>query len=753
MAKINLLNEARRLVRASIKNWAIVAACAVAVTALAGAYLYIKKPSAEVMAKLMLPPEASSGNVFSLGDLASSFSMGDIFGGSSTDNEIGLIRSHSVFDRVARDLDLNVSYFERLGFMKWMPAYGTSKLRLTADTHIADTISVGLLFDLKKVGADKFDILAKCDKKKIAELKGASLPASVSTPYGEFEISATEFYGQGDPIGKFRIIYGSYAGAAESYSQIVKAFAPNKKTDFIDLSYVATDPEFGKALLNSIINNYNVFANSLKTGMSENNLEFIDKRIETMAQEVAQAENSMEQFKQANNLTDPTVDAKVLVEKAGMLDGLILEAQTNVEVLKLTRDFLADPANKYELIPQMLSSGSKSGEAAPGGIDAYNALIMERIQAYAKVKKPNAAMKMLDEQIDQSRENVIATVDRAYENALVALKELQKENSATLGRMGTIPTIEKEYIGLERDLVLKQKLYLFLLKQKEEAEMSVSKVSPSLITVDPPYTPSGDLKLSKGKILAVGAFLGILLGLAMVYVLKLPSTPVYDMGSLRAMSKAPVLGCIAADRDGSDLPVMKDGGGASLRQLRAAVVPVLGECGGKVTLVTSVVPGEGKTFVASNLAMSLALCGYRALLIGADLRHPQLPELFGVAAGAPTLCSLVSGGAASLNREIWTANGLDVLPAGSDGRNPADVLGDPRIADVFKALREKYDYIVVDSASLKHCSDTYSLASVADLTLIVAATTIASPANMKFADTLVKDGVFPRIAIVGNSLS
>lgn len=699
-----------RLLRACRLHWVMILASVVAFLCLGIAAAYLKKDKVEVCAQLKLPAEISTGGILSLAELAGSFSMGDVFGGSSTDNEIAMICSHAVFERVAHELDLNIGYYEKAAPMKWMSAYERSALRLDVDPRIADTITVAIRFDLSRNRDGSFKIKAKTKDETLYKNASVTLPATIDTKYCDFGISPTGFFdGTGTEVDKYRITYCSYSIAAQDYVEKVDVYAPSKRTDFIAMSYVTTDAAFGKRLLGSIIENYNIVGNEEKGVRNGYDLAFIDRRIKSLESELEGAEADMERFKEANRLTNPSHDAAILLQKEAELEAQLLKAQTRAEIFSLTLDFLSDPEHRYELIPGIAQISAGDDAVADGALNdaaAYNQMILKRIDERSKVKRPTAAMKVLDEQIDAMRANIVNSMRRALDNANVALSKVRRENDATLGRIGSVPKIEREYIGLERDLMLKQQLYLFLLKQREEASMGMEKMEPSLITVDAPYVLRDPPGLSAKMILALALLVGLCAGVLCIYMFKMRCTPYRGVDEIRVDSKAPVIGCVDAS---AEFP-MRGEAGRDIRMLRDTVDSVLRACSGNAVLVTGVSDGAGAVGLSQSLVEAIRLSGRDAIIVNAD------------------------------------------LPGEEDGStiSAADVIAGPEFAADLNAKKRECDCVIVVGAPLQPYSGAEVLASLVDVTLVLMRLKSSTPQDMRLVNEMVADARFPCMAVVVN---
>lgn len=737
-----------------LRNWKWFVIGIFACMMLAGAFIYISSKKSEVVASLKLPPEMNTSGIMAISDLASSFNFGDMFGGSSTDNEVAMLSSHSVYMKTVKDLGLNVSCFEKLGPMKWSALYA-DKIPLSlmpTNAEVSDTITRLVVFNIKVNDNGTFDINAKIKRKTICKMEGASLPCALATDYGTFVIDSTAAYAKRNPdVKKYRLKYSSYNAAAQGLAKVVKAYPPDKKTTFIALSYVTPDPQFGELLLNTIIDNYNIVCNEERNDQDANTFNFVNQRLNSLENELAQTEVRMEEFKKANNLTDVEVDAATLLQMSTEIEKGLITAQIECQALQMAKEFITNQENKYSLIP-IIGTGDNSTGASMS-IDAYNQLIIQRMRMLDSTTPNNTSLKRMDTELDAMRQSVIESIDRNYDHAKVMLDQFTSKNAANAGRLSTLPTLEREYISIKRDLVLQQQLYLFLLKQREEASMNLSKVTPSLITVDPPYTLAEPAGLTTKMLLAFALLMGILLPLALLYFKKYKKAPL-TKNDIEVLAEAPIVGCIKNDASNGALPVLESAGGETIRQLRSEVARILNGIDGKnsAIMIASAADGEGKTYLATNLAASLALLGNKVLLVEADLSKGNEP-LMGHSFKSGIADIVDNGAPASVLDIDLGVNGarLSVLGPGNVGaRNGDDILGHGIVKDEISKLMADYQYTVIDTASFGSHSGAFELAPLASLTLCPAAAGRSTAATVEQANTVCQEGRLPRVAFVIN---
>lgn len=741
-----------------VKAWPVFAVCIICCVGLAGFYSILQPQKSQVVSQLLLKDDVGGGSSMMLaGQIARSFSLGDMFGGSSsTDNETMVLGSHAVMIGTVKDLGLNISYFTRKYGIKWEQMALNSPFRLLAPDEMSDTIRALLVFKVKRLDDGNINVSVKKKRKIIAEMENVALPATVSTPYGKFVIDKTSFYDT-DEGRNFQIQFCSYSAAAQSLMKEVKIYVPDRKTDFIDLTLNTSEPRFGIDVLNSIIDNYFKVSNIYKFGRTTQTLKLVDDRLETLSRDMLESEENLEKFKIANKLTDVEVDAQYLITKTGALESSLLEAQTNYELLKLTKDFVSNPENQYSLIPEIIS-GSEGGKDQ-NLISSYNHMILERMELLGSAKANNSSVKLLDEQIDAMRANIITSVDRMLVNASVALRDIKNEDGRTKSRISELPMIERKYITLKRDNLIMEQIYLFLLQQREELNMNVGSTSYPAQVVDYPYVLSQDPGLSRTMLLLIGAFLGFAIAALYVFVCKMKVAPVLSASEIDNVLETPKLQSLLREETSSGpLAVLSDGiNYETFRQLRSHVQFALGSCDGNVVAVTSMNPQEGKTFVAVNLAASLAAIGRRTLLVDASLRAPQVAGILGISNPAAALADYVLSSKNPSDVDIVSVPvgsrfSLDVVTASSKTVNSSDIVASARFAGLIGSMKERYDYVIIDSSCVKGYSDIYHITDVADITLMVCRLKVASLADVEMINALYSDGRLKRLAVVENDV-
>ncbi len=678
--------------------------------------------------------------------------LGDLFGSSGyVDDEIFVISSHSLYRDVIRDLGLNRTHWVKTGFLKKELAYPNFPIDVYPAEGIADTLRTALVFRVE-VGDDQLaNIKINAKRTTLHDVEGIKLPHTFDTPYGKFTVDRTQFYPAGQEVTSTVVVTGYHAAAEEFALEITSEIA-NKRSNVIEMGYNTPNPKLGEALLGDIINKYN------ERGVRENNMqsqktaEFIGQRLALLSQDLDEAEVSIQQFKESNGLVDVGAEAKYQTERRGELDAQLVAAETQLEIIRMVKEFIANPANKYELIPTTIDS-----EAVKRIISEYNSMLIERNEMLRTVSENNQAVRTLTGRVDAMRENIAQTVQQYYDNVAVTVADLKRQMGSTGSRLGGIPGQERAAMDLERQRAIKQELYIFLRQREEENAMMMANATPKGLIVDPPYTLKKPIGMGNLTILVLMFILGLFLPPVYLYIRKMIRNRVETRDEVERHTAAPVLGEMCTSTHAGQLVVSPTDTSSVtelFRLMRANMLFIFNEANDKVALITSSRSGEGKTFISINLAASLALLNKRVVLVGMDIRAPKIGSYLNLPKGKG-LTQFLAGNDTSIDDIIIKAPeadipNLDVVTAGPIPPNPSELLVSKRVEEMFEELRRRYDYIIVDSAPIGMVSDTFALNRIADASILVTRLNVTNMSDLDFIEEIYQDNRLKKLSLVVN---
>lgn len=690
--------------------------------------------------------------------------MSALFGSNGkVDDEIFVISSHSLYKNVIKELGLNKKHYVKDGFLKSHLAYPSFPIDVVAP-GVADTLSKALLFKISVNKEGLADVTVKEERNTVAKEKNLALPAEIKTKWGNFAIVTTPDYVKGKKLTT-NILFSGYDSAAEDLSEEVSAEIASKKGNVISLGINHVNALYGMDVLNNIISKYNERGVNEKNLQGEKTAAFLEDRIRLLAGDLSQSESEMQAYKESNGIVDVWAEAKYQTEKKGELETAMFEMEQQVALLKLTQEFLADSANFSEMIPTtiMASSSSKNAlskdAALQEGISAYNELVLKRIELSQNAKPNSYALSQLDKQMAMMRQNILKSSRQALNNANLALRELRAETGSAESKLGNIPRQEREYINMQRQHTIKQSIYVFLLEKQEENAMLLANSVPKGQLVDEAFTLTEPLGLSKKLLLLIAAVLGLFIPPVLLYIIKLLRSKFETREEVESRISAPILGEMCTDKSGRSLvvsPTDTTSATELFRLMRANLLFMLNGKDDKVVLMTSTRSGEGKSFISINLAASLSLLeGKRVLLVGMDIRNPQLENYLGIAPrlGLTNYLSNPDVSLESIISPFPSLKNCDVIVAGPIPPNPSELLASHKVDELFERLRTMYDYIVVDSAPVGMVSDTFSLDRIADATVYVTRVNFSTMSDLKFIEEVYDGNRLKKLSVVVNGTS
>ena len=713
-------------------------------------FLYLRKTLPSYIVSSTVLVDDHSLSFAGIGNSKGNSMLKSVMGGGDVNvfNEIEILASENLAAKTVDALDINCRYYEKTGFLKKQDHYGTSPIIVEAPKELFDTLSVTLPFKIKVYADGKTDITVKKGMfSNYAELKGVELPATVKTPFGLFVVKPTQYF---TPKHEYSIT-ASVAGNIPAALELQKDMTVDlkaKKTDIVYMDVMDNDVKRGRDILNTLVRLYN------ERGMKESDTQgmttarFIDERLSLIYKNLMGSEAEIEAYKKAHNLIDPVAQAKTTIIKGETSESAIIALETQYRIASMIKGFITDPANKHSLIP--FESDSLSAKM----VRSYNALITQRQHLETSAKADNPALVQLDQQLNAMRENMLGSVNNALGAMRIKIDKAKDVQGESKGDMSQFASTERETRTLYRNQAIQNELYIFLLQKREENALKMAAAQPKGKLVDEAYAASEPVKPKKPLLAFVALIMTFALPFCILYVKKLLKNKIGSQDELEAITPAHLLGQIYHARE-DELQVIADTNTKNaelFRYLRGNVQFVLPESTDKVVLVTSAVAAEGKSYIAANVASSLALMGKKVALVELNLRKPSLGEMFGIIA-SKGMSDYLSNGEVSLHDIVsTTADGLDVYVAGTVPPNPSELLQGSRAAQLMEQLREQYDYVVVDSASLATASDTFSLTNQADATVVVLRANSTKQAYVKWINRLMAEGKLSNVGFVLNGV-
>jgi capsular exopolysaccharide synthesis family protein len=525
-----------------------------------------------------------------------------------------------------------------------------------------------------------------------------------------------------------------------------------KLIDVINLTIRTSNIHQGQDILNTLAEVYNQDAAEQNNQSAINTARFIDERLKLLTSELSEVEKQMEDYKQTNKLTDIDGDAQMYLSKTTAFDQQQLEVEIQQHLIKYVEEFIQDPANKSALIPNL----GLTDVGLVATIQQYNELIMTRERIANGTTADNPALTMLNQQINSTRKAILTSVRSSGKGLQISKNDLTSQNSVMQSKIRDIPRQEREYIEIKRQQQVKESLYLFMLQKREEASLNMAVAVPKGRVLN---TPDDATMVGPHRsiILLIFLIIGLLIPALIIYIADMVNTSIRNREDVEKLSDIPIMTELEYNDTDSMIIDYKSNANSNselFRLMRTKLQFTLDAPTEKVILVTSTMSGEGKTFVSINLSIMLSLADKKVLLLGMDLRIPQLAKNFNIKQ-KDGISSYLSGQVPDYKSLISAPEefpNLHVMPAGVIPPNPTELIMKDRFDELINELRSQYDYIVIDSAPVGAVSDSYLIDRVSDLTLYICRAGYTDKRNIEFVNRLQSEKSLKRIFFVVNDV-
>ncbi len=730
-----------------------------AVLAVVAALVYLRyQPSVySVATKVLIKDE--DNKKFSSGDYLQS-QLGFVSNSSGFDNELEILSSAAVATRAVKSLKLYVHYSME-GRVVDNELYRNTPIVVDIEENHLDGLKQPVPIEITKQGKGihvEISQPSKSDQPDILAVDLNELPATVNANVGKILFSQNPGFKMSDR--KLTAVIYPPITIGRRYSRALRAEPTTKMTSVARLSLLDTHPERAMDYLSALVEAYNEDANEDKNLLAEKTEDFINERINSIRSDLDATESQIEQYKRGNSLVNLPTDATQALTQSTEFQKKQVDIQTQMSLVKSLIDFVENPTNSLQLIPANIGV---SNEATNSMIREYNNNVIKRNRLLRSAPETAPAVLQVTDEVMSMWSAVQQQLRGIYNDLQIQRNSAESQYNRFSGRVSSTPTQERAMNNMGRQQELKASLYLMLLEKREQNAISMKSIATKARVIDMPLLEG---KVSpKTRLILMAAFIfGFLFPLIIFYLKDLLRFHIEGRDDLQKASKIPIIADIPLTKelaDGERAIVVKENTNdimeEAFRGLRTNLRFVL-EGNEKVILTTSSVPGEGKTFVATNLGMSLALLGKRVLIVGLDIRKPRLVKLFNLPQRQQGITNYLSADVEDfdlLNKQIVHGvinENLDVLPAGIIPPNPGELITREMLDHAIEHLRTIYDYILLDTPPVGLVADTLELGRLADVSFFVVRPNVTSKSDIENINRIAADKKLPKVNFVINGI-
>ena len=688
---------------------------------LVGAFIYLRYtvPSYKVTATILIKDSKNN----SLSELAAFQDLGMMggFSASDFDNELEILRSKTLTERVVDKLNLNVNYYKE-GNIRDAEVYANRAfdVEVISSPEESRTTPVGFLY-IEPISTTTFTL--KTDDQKSKEYQfGESIAFDWGTLIVRPNLEVLNKGGNGEEL---RVGIRSRSAVVDGLRNAISATQVSKNSSVIQLELVSAVPDKAKAILNELIQQYNEDAINDRNMVSKNTANFIQNRLEIITEELDSVEIGKVEFKEKNRLTDIAAEGQLFLETASEFNKRHLEVETQIALVKTMEEYLKN-GDASSLLPANLGV-EKEGFASE--VQSYNQMVLERNKLLQSSTAKNPLVVGLDKQIAGMRANILGSLDNVKNSLQIQRGRLSGQEARIGGEISAIPGKERQFRSISRQQEIKESLYLYLLQKREETAISLAVTTPKAKVVDSAYSQNNPVSPKKQIILLAALILGLLIPFLVIYVRQLLDNKIRNRTYVeRHAREIPIVGEIP-ELGKKDEELVTDNDHSVLAEafrilrtnLQYLMLNKMEETeGGRTIFVTSTVKGEGKTFVSSNLAITLANSGAKVILVGADIRNPQIQRYISSEYNKKGVVEYLVYRDTTIKDYIQpssTIKNLWLMVSGTIPPNPAELWMQAGTKTLFEELRQEFDYVVVDTAPAMLVTDTLLINKYADITL------------------------------------
>ena len=753
------------LYRTIILNWYWFILSLVICGGLGAIYLRYATPKYQSTAKLLIKDDDSNSKRGQ--SLQNMTNLGIISNSAGIDNEMEILTSHSIAEDAIRDLKLYVDYSTK-GRIKDIILYRDQPLNVDIDRAHLEKLNQPVDLTITRNGttyivSGTYSVPTDENESEgpfSLNRKFTSLPATIATRAGIITISSNNGHSLHDGQ-TLKVEVLSPKMASNKYVGELQVAQTSKTTSIAQLQLTDEVPQRSLDYLKQLAIVYNRQANEDKNIVALRTEKFINSRLQKINAELGKTEGQLQNYKQQNGMVELKLNAGNAVTNQNESELKLADIQTQIELFStIAQEVESSSRNLSQVIPSNVGLDDQSSTSL---INKYNELVLERNRLLRSASENSPVVEPLTVQIRELNGNIRRAISTARQNLQIQRDALAAQVSKFNEQVAETPQQERMLTQIGRQQEVKSGLYLMLLQKREENSISLAATADKGKLIDDPQLV-GKISPKSAIIMLIALLLGLAIPALVIFLLQLFRYKIEGHEDVTRLTKLPIIADVAiasnTAKGKADIVVHENQNNQMeeiFRSLRTNLQFMLHE-GQKVVLFTSSTSGEGKTFTAANLSVSFGLLGKKVILVGLDIRRPRLAELFGIndhRHGITNLLVKDAPTAADVQEQILPSGvnkNLDLLMAGPIPPNPAELIARSSLEAIIKALKDKYDYIMIDTAPVGLVTDTLQIARVADASIYMCRADYTPKSNFELINALANEKKLPNMAMVLNGI-
>lgn len=733
---------------------------------LGAAHIYLRyaTPIYQAAAKLLIKEEQNGrrGN-----SIQSSANLGIISNSNGIDNEMEILKSRTLAQQAVYDLKLYTTYRHE-GRIKDHLIYGEQEVNVDMDYEHLKKLNAPMSFKITREGRNYHVVgsyFVPIDDNSYnpgpvtVDKVITALPATLGTRVGMVKFTQNGNYMLRDGES-LKVTMIAPEIAAGKYVGSLSVSPSTKATSIAQLVITDEIPQRAIDYLKQLAIVYNRQANEDKNQIAVRTEQFINQRLEKINAELGNTEGQLENYKKRNNMVQLSMNASTAFSNADSYAQKLNEANTQVALLDELTKYMNEPSNRHQPIPSNVGLNDASATSL---INKYNEIALQRNQLLHSASESSPTVTPLTSQLDDLQASIKRAMSQARAGLNIQRNSIASQQGKYQGQISNTPEQERILTQIGRQQEVKSGLYLMLLQKREENSISLAATADKGKLIDNPVF-AGKVTPKDSIILMIAFGLGLAIPALILFLLAFFRYKIEGHDDVAKLTKLPIIAdvAIASDRAKTKAYIVVHENKNNLmeeifRSLRTNLQFLMKEHD-KVILMTSTTSGEGKTFIASNVAISFALLGKKVVLVGLDIRKPRLAELFEIDDHHHGITNLLIKDNITwddVNKQIVNSgvnSNLDLLMAGPVPPNPGELVTRKSLEETMDILKEHYDYIIIDTAPVGLVTDTLALGRIANATVYVCRADYTQKSSFGLINGLAYEKKMPNMSIVLNGV-